>query len=201
MEEGPECIISKEEILKALKEMKIGKAPGQSGVATEMLKASGEVGAEWLAELCNSVKKERKISEDSKISVIVPVYKGKGNPLERESYRAIKVIEHGMKVIEWVLEIRLREQVKTDNMQFGFTPGKSTTYAVFICETGSEKFRAKNKKLYYAFVDLEKAYDRVPRAMVQWALRKAGVEECLVSTIMAMYEDAETAVKTDNRLT
>ena len=39
-----------------------------------------------------------------------------------------------------------------------------------------EKCRAKQKKLFYAFVDLEKAYDSVPREVAQSAARKAGVE-------------------------
>jgi len=33
-----------------------------------------------------------------------------------------------------------------------------------------EKFRAKGKKLYFGFVDLEKAVDRVPREMIRWAM-------------------------------
>ena len=48
-------IVSREEIGRALKKMKTGKAPGPSGVVTEMLKASEEVSVEWLTELCNSV--------------------------------------------------------------------------------------------------------------------------------------------------
>ena len=48
-----------------------------------------------------------------------------------------------------------------------------------------EKFRAKKRRLYYSFVDLEKAFDRVHREVVRWALRKAGVEEWLVETVMA----------------
>ena len=46
-----------------------------------------------------------------------------------------------------------------------------------------------------AFVDLEKAFDRVPREVVWWALRHLGVEEWLVTVIRAMYEGATTAVK------
>ena len=201
VKEGPECSITRAEVETALKKTKSGKAPGQSGVVTEMLKASGEIGVEWLVDLCNSVIRERKIPEDWRRSVLVPVYKGKGDPLDCGSYRAIKLLEHGMKVVERVLEKRIREQVKIDDMQFGFTSGKSTTDAIFIVRQIQEKFRAKKKNLYYAFVDLEKAYDRVPRSVVEWALRKAGVEEWLVSTVMAMYEDAETAVKTENGLT
>ena len=29
-----------------------------------------------------------------------------------------------------------------------------------------------------AFVDLEKAFDQVPRKVISWALRKLGVDEC-----------------------
>ena len=50
--------------------------------------------------------------------------------------------------------------------------------------------------MYYAFVDLEKAYDRVPREVTRWALRKAGVEEGLINAIMALYEEAWTVVRT-----
>ena len=49
-------------------------------------------------------------------------------------------------------------------MQFGFIPGKGTTDA--IMRQVQEKHQEK-KKLYYTFVDLEKAFDRVPRKMVR----------------------------------
>jgi len=42
-----------------------------------------------------------------------------------------------------------------------------------------EKYGCKGKKFYFAFVDLEKAFDRVPKEVNRWALRKAGVDEWL----------------------
>ena len=53
------------------------------------------------------------------------------------------------------------------------------------------------KKLYYAFVDLGKAFDRVPREVVRWALRKLGVAEWLIRTVMALYTKACTVVRTN----
>jgi hypothetical protein len=38
------------------------------------------------------------------------------------------------------------------------------------------------------FVDLEKAFDRVPRKVIEWALRKKQVNERLVGVVMRMYE-------------
>ena len=76
-------------------------------------------------------------------------------------------------------------------------PGKGTTDAIFIMRHVQEKHQAKKKKLYYAFVDLEKAFDRVPREMVRWALRKLGVDEWLIRTVMTLYTEACTVVRTD----
>ena len=60
-----------------------------------------------------------------------------------------------------------------------------------------EKHQAKKKKLYYAFVDLEKEFDRVPREVVRWALRKQGMDEWHIRTVMALYTEDCTVVRTD----
>ena len=46
-----------------------------------------------------------------------------------------------------------------------------------------EKYLAANKRLYIAFVDLEKAFDLVPRKVIWWALRKLGVDEWIVRLV------------------
>ena len=92
-----------------------------------------------------------------------------------------------MKVLERVLEKKIRCQVSSDNMQFGFMPGKGITDAIFIMQQVQEKHQAKKKKLYYAFVDLEKAFNTVPREVMRWALRKLDVDEWLIRTVMALY--------------
>ena len=45
-------------------------------------------------------------------------------------------------------------------------------------------------------MDLEKAFDGVPREVISWAMRKLGVEEWLVSAVMSMYSGAKTVVRT-----
>jgi len=91
-----------------------------------------------------------------------------------------------MKVVQRISEITVRQQIDIDDMQFGFMKGKGTTDAIFIVRQMQKKFRAKGKKLYFGFVDLEKAFDRVPRKVIMWAMRKLGVEEWLVSAVMSM---------------
>ena len=110
--------------------------------------------------------KEGCIPEDWKSSVVLPIYKGKGDPMECGSYRGIKLLEHAMKVVERIFEHRIRQQFEIDDIQFGFMKAKGTTDATFIVRQMQENFRVKGKKLYIGFVDLEKAFDRVPREVI-----------------------------------
>ena len=45
------------------------------------------------------------------------------------------------------------------------------------------------------FVDLEKAFDRVPRKVIWWALRKLGVEEWIVRLVQEMYANVRSRVR------
>ena len=49
-------------------------------------------------------------------------------------------------------------------------------------------------------MDLENAFDKVPREVVWWALRCLGVDEWIVLVIKAMYEDATTTVRVNGRV-
>src|SRR5260221_9086079 len=122
--EVPSCRIKRSEVEKALKKTKKGKAAGPSGVMSDMFAAADELGLEWLTDLCNKIVTEGKIPEDWKNSLLVPIFKGKGDPLQCGSYRAIKLLDQAMKVMEGVIEARIRNVVKVDNMQFGFMHGK-----------------------------------------------------------------------------
>jgi len=48
------------------------------------------------------------------------------------------------------------------------------------CKTDAGVSRAKGKKLYFGFVELEKAFDRVLREVIGWAMHELEVEEWLV---------------------
>ena len=65
-----------------------------------------------------------------------------------------------MKLFERVFEKSIRCQVSIDDMRSGFMPGKITTDAIFIMRQVQERHQARKEKMYYAFVDLENAFDR-----------------------------------------
>ena len=74
------------------------------------------------------------MNDEWKTSVIVPIFKRKSDVMSCGSYRGVKLLQHAMKIVERVLEKRIRTLVNLNEMQFGFMPGKGTMDAIFIVE-------------------------------------------------------------------
>ena len=100
-----------------------------------------------------------------------------------------------MKVLERVVEGLIRQRVEIDEMQCGFMSGRGTTDAIFIVRQLQEKHLAANKPLYMAFIDLEKAFDRVPMDVIWWAMHKLGIDGWLVRLVQSMYKNVRSRVR------
>ena len=72
----------------------------------------------------------------------------------------IKLLDDAMKMVGKVIECRIRRPADRD-VQFG----KVTTVAVCVVKQLQDIFRVKSKKLFFGFIDLEKAFDRVSREL------------------------------------
>ena len=105
-------------------------------------------------------------------------------------------MSHFIKLWERIIKARLREIVKIRDNQFGFRPEMSTTEPVFELRQLQEKCREKNKYLHMVFVDVEKSFDRIPRDLIWWCLRKKGVPEEYVPILQDMYRSCMTQVVT-----
>ena len=88
---------------------------------------------------------------------------GEGDIRNSSCNRAVKLLEHGMKMEERVLEKTIHRIVSADEMQFGCMPERGTIDAVFILRRMRVKYHAKGKKWHMCNVDQEKAFNRAPR--------------------------------------
>ncbi|KAK3514609.1 hypothetical protein QTP70_021526 [Hemibagrus guttatus] len=138
--------IRKDEVRKALKRMKSGKAVGPDDIPVEVWKCLGEAAVEFLASLFNRVLESERMPEEWRRSVLVPIFKNKGDESK--------------------------------------TRGKSYEQKGMV-----------KRELHCVFVDLEKAYDRVPREELWYCMRKSGVAEKYVRVVPDMYERSRTVVR------
>ena len=79
---------------------------------------------------------------------MLSINEGNRNVLDCGSHRGIKLIDHVMKVLERLVEKKVKIKGTLDSMQFGFTSGKGTTNAIFIVRQMQEKYLAKKKELW-----------------------------------------------------
>ena len=100
-----------------------------------------------------------------------------------------------MKIYERVVSNRLKGIVKMNDNQCGFVEGRSTFDAIQCIRITMEKHRDAKTDLHLVFIDLEKAFDRVPRDLIWVALKAFNVPEAYVRMIQDIYNGATTKVR------
>ena len=186
---------SRDEVVQALRKMKNGKSTGPDLIPVEVWKALGEEGVDILYDLMTKILEQEKIPEEWRESVLIPIFKGKGDVQECGNYRGIKLMSHTLKILERMIDGRLREEVEIGKEQLGFMKGSGTSDGIFCLRQVMEKFREKQRDLHMVFIDLEKAYDTVPRQEIWRSLREKRVPEKYVRLIQEMYKYAVTKVR------
>ena len=79
--------------------------------------------------------------EEWRRSVLIPIYKNKGDAQCCGNYKGINLLSCTMKVRERIIEARLRDRVEISKQQYKFMPGKGTTDAMFTLRMLLEKYR------------------------------------------------------------
>jgi hypothetical protein len=105
-------------------------------------------------------------------------------------------MSHTMKLWERILEHRLRRVTNVTENQFRFMLGRSTMKTIFLIRQLMERCREQKKDMHMIFIDLEKAYDKVPRNVMWWALQKHKVSSKYITFIKDMYDNVMTSVRT-----
>ena len=98
------------------------------------------------------------------IVYMVPLYRGKGDVRECSNSRGISLLGVVGRVYGGILIDRIRDKRKCNcQVQFGFKRGRGCTDQIFIVRQICEKYLGKGRDVYFAFLDLEKAFDRLDR--------------------------------------
>jgi hypothetical protein len=117
---------------------------------------------ETLTNMFNKINNGKEFLMDWKIAITHPIYKGKGNREKPGNYRGISLLSICGKIFSGILAGRRRDWLVYHKglsvFQAGFIKGKWTTANVFVIKPAIERYlRFKRRRLYWCFVDSEKA--------------------------------------------
>eukprot|EP00117_Sycon_ciliatum_P039107 scpid84793/ scgid1426/ Transposon TX1 uncharacterized 149 kDa protein; ORF 2 len=161
----PEC----DEIWRALRGMKCGKACGGSEISVEMLKYGGPTLIARLHELIRVVWETGSVPQDWSDAILVPIPK-KGDLGSCDNWRGISLLDVAGKLVARMIANRLQvlgERCLPDS-QCGFRRGRGCSDMVFAVRQILEKLHEHATKGFAVFIDLRKAYDSASRSAECW---------------------------------
>ncbi len=131
----------------------------------------------------------------------MPLYKGKGNRGECNNYRRLSLLIVPGKIYGGILNERMTKitDESVGDEQEGFRKGRGCIEQIFAVKILVENYLENDRKLFAAFMDLEKAYDRVDRKVLWDAPRVYGVGGKLFEGIKS-YENASAFVRVNGEL-
>ncbi|TWW63827.1 RNA-directed DNA polymerase from mobile element jockey [Takifugu flavidus] len=184
------------EVAEGVKKLLGGKAPGVDEIRPESLKALDVVGLSWLTRLCNIVWTSGAVPLDWRTGVVVPLFK-RGDRRVCSNYRGITLLSLPGKVYSGVLERRVRRIVnpRIQEEQCGFRPGRGTVDQLYTLRRVFQGAWEFAQPVHMCFVDLENAFDRVPRGVLWGVLREYGVSGPLIRAVRSLYDRCQSLVR------
>lgn len=197
--------ITKEEVNKAIRNLKNGKACGVDEISAEMLKTANDSIVSFLTKLFNKLFDEGEYPTEWSKAIIVPIFK-KGDISIPDNYRGVSLLSLVSKCYTYILNTRLvkwvEQEKKLTETQAGFRKGYSTVDHIFTLNAIVEKrLQKKGGKLYACFVDLRKAFDSVHHEPLFEVLHDAGLRGKFINALTAIYKSVKSCVRNGNRLT
>ena len=190
--------ITEAEISAAIARMKRGRATGDDELPVEIVKEAGDEAQKLLLNIMQDAYRHETVPPDWQRGVINPIFK-KGDKALCGNYRGITLLSHCGKLFSSIIENRVRTLVEGSlgEWQYGFRPGRSTSDLVFVMKMIMEKSWEWGRDKFALFIDMEKAFDCVPRNLL-WKIMAEPpyyIPKKLVRVIKSMYTGSMSKVR------
>ena len=194
--------ILQSELKDVISSLKSDKSPGIDGLVAEIFKCSFDIISPLLLKLFNIIFLNGIYPNSWSEGLITPIHK-KDSIDDANNYRGITLINILSKIYSHILNNRLlkwaSENSKLSDCQFGFQKNKSTTDCIFIFHSILSKVLNEKNKLYCCFIDYQKAFDTVDRALLWQKLLQNGCSKIMLKALFSMYESIKSCVRYKNK--
>ncbi|KAI3376204.1 hypothetical protein L3Q82_016712 [Scortum barcoo] len=197
--------ITQAEVTEVVRKLLGGKAPGVDEIRPEYLKSLDVVGLSWLTRLCNIAWRLGTVPLEWQTGVVVPLFKkGEGGPesvfqLQRGSHFSASPGRSTPGY--WRERIRPIVDPWIQEEQCGFRPWSWNSGPALYPPQGAWRVYGSLlcQPVHMCFVDLEKAFDRVPRGILWGVLREYGVRGPLLRAVRSLYDRSRSLVRIAGR--
>ena len=193
--------ITREDIVRALKQLKMWKAPGPDGLTAEMFKADIDTSADILIKLLKEIWNFELTPDEWDLGIITKIAKS-GDLRECSNWRGITIASIVLKIMSLIILNRIKDAVdeKLRDEQAGFRSGRGCSDQIFVLRHIVQQSVEHRVPLALAFVDFEKAFDSVHRPTLWRVLRSYGLPDKYVNLIRNIHEASRCQVNVDGEL-
>ena len=188
---GLDGVPTDDEVRLALSKLR-NTAPGASGLPSVVwvALASTDAGFSLVQHLVRHFWTTEEVPVEWELGLLSILPK-KGDLSQPGNYRGIMLLETAYKIVGNLLLARLKPIKEGENLdhepQCGFRPERGTTDASFSLKQALRKRREHGQETWVLFIDLVKAFDRVPRELLWDVMLRYGVPPKLVSLLRALH--------------
>ena len=190
-----------DEIAKATRKLKNNRATGPSKMKAEDLKrwlnmATCEESRDprpWekLVQLVQHAFRTGELPTESTRGIIVLLPKGNGE------FRGIGLLETIWKLIEKIIDLRIKLKMQYHDVLHGFRPNRGTGTAILEVKLFLQLAAMDQVPTYAVFLDLRKAYDAIDRERTIGILQGYGVGSNTIRLLQNFWQQLEFATRQD----
>ena len=199
IESGFNYNINVSEVANAVKKLKGGKSGGCEDILSDNIINGTHQLFVWLSVLFNAMIVHGYSPSLTLFGLLIPIPKDKRKSLcQSDNYRAIALSSVICKVFDLVILHKESDKLCSNNMQFGFKEGVSTTQCTFSLLETVNYYKFHNSQVYALFLDASKAFDRIEYTKLFNVLIERKVSPLVLRTLFHMYRNQKLKVKWEN---
>ena len=190
--------VNSADVSESVKDLKMGKSVYLDNIGNEAIKHGIDILKEPLANLYSTVLSHGEFPKVWGDGLVVPVFK-KNDRLDTNNYRGIVISSCVGKLFLRILTKRIdyfmEGSGKWSMNQCGFKKDHRTEDNLFLLKTIFEKYvKKEKKKVYIAFIDFSKFFDKINRHLLLYKLLKYGITGNLYKIIKSIYSNTKYSI-------